>query len=111
MKLKRLLRSSSVAGAFAALCVMFTFVGAIVALAAGFIGLVIVSRQDPSKDSGFAEYPWWIWCTISFITATLVFSPMADLPAVWIAICLLSPLFGTASYVVERALNYRIHGT
>ena len=105
MRFKRILRCSCVAGTFAALGVLFGAIGAFAALAAGLIGLIVIARKNTSKDSGFGEYAWLMWCSLSFIVVTLVLSPMADLPAVWIALCLLSPLFGTASYVAERAIH------
>ena len=105
MKFNRVIRSVCLAGAFAALCVILSAVGALITLAAGVISLAVMSRRDSSGAAGFSEYPLWLLCIISFGAATLVLSPLADLPAVWIALCILSPLLGTMIYTVERATS------
>ena len=105
MKFNRAVRSVCLAGAFAALCVMASVIGALITLAAGVIGLAVVSRRDSPEAPGFSEYLQWLLCTISFVAMTLVLSPLAGLPAVWLALCILSPLFGTMIYAVERALS------
>ena len=105
MKFNRVVRCVLLAGAFAALCVMASVVGALITLAAGLIALAAVSRRDPSAASYFSEYLPWLLCTLSFVATTLVLSPFAALPAVVILLCILSPLFGTIIYAVERAIS------
>ncbi|REJ97021.1 MAG: hypothetical protein DWQ34_03070 [Planctomycetota bacterium] len=92
---------------FAGLCVFWSLVGALITLAAGLIALMLVSRSGPSRKSEFSEYFPWLLCTVSFVVTTLLLSPFAELSGVTIALCLLSPLFGTMIYIVERAVSHR----
>ena len=90
---------------FAALCVFASVAGALITLAAGSIALMVVSRSDSFGKSGFSEYFSWLLCTFAFLVTTLVLSPFTAFAAVPLALCVLSPLFGTMIYVVERAVR------
>ena len=101
----RVTRSVFVAAFFAALCVFTVLIGALVTLAAGTLALMLLSRDDASMKSGFAEFLPWVLCTTSFAVATLALAPFTQLSAVVVAFCVLSPLFGIMVYLVERLLS------
>lgn len=102
MKFNRVFRFMFLAGVFATLCVMIS-VGVYITLAAGIIGLVVVSRRETLEASFLSEYLYWLLCIISFAVMTLALLPWAYFPAIGIAFCILSPLFGTIVYTVERS--------
>ena len=105
MNLNRVVRSVLLAAFFAALCVFASVAGALITLAAGLIALMVIARSDSFGKSGFSEYFPWLLCTFSFVVTTLVLSPFAELAAIPIPLCLLSSLFGTMIYIVERAVR------
>lgn len=104
MTLSRVTRSICIAGSLAAIGAVASTVGAILILVAGVASLAVVSRRTSSGSSEMTEFLPWLLCLFAFATVTLMMSPFVQVPAATISMCLLTPLFGTIAYIVERAL-------
>jgi hypothetical protein len=108
MSLARGLRCLVLAALFATLCVFTAIVGGLITLAAGLLGLILMPPSESVPESGLSEYRPWILSVLFFAGTTMALAPFADLPPIPAALCLLSPLFGTMVYTVERSVSLRI---
>jgi hypothetical protein len=103
-------KSTLVAAAFAAICVFGEVAGCLVLLVFGIIALVVVRNGIAHK--GKVLQSWnvnafvaWVLCVLVFACVVLLLAPFASLPAVGLALLILSPLFGTWAFVVSSALG------
>ena len=103
MTFVRLVRLTVIAGVLAGTCV---FASALVSLASGSIALLFVPRlQENEPKASFAEFLPWGWCTGSFAMFVIALLPFTVLEAVTAALVVLSPLFGTAAYLIESVIS------
>jgi Na+/H+-translocating membrane pyrophosphatase len=105
MMTNRIFRTVCLSVGVALLCAVAQIVGAIISLAAGIIGLSVLSRRESAGASFASEFSQWILCTVTFAVTTLLLSPLTNLLAISVAYCILSPLFGTMIMVIDRALG------
>ena len=102
-------RSALLAAAFAAIGVLGEVAGCIFVLGLGILSLAVVHR-DPSARTEASSLPAlrqflsWGACTFVYASCVLLLSPLASMPAVVIALLLLSPLFGTLVCLASSAV-------
>lgn len=102
-------RSALLAAAFAAICVAGEVLGCIVVLGLGMIALIVVDRDQADRGEAsrlpiLRQFIPWAVCILLYAGFVLLWSPLASLPAVIIALLLLSPLFGTLVFVSSSAV-------
>ncbi len=106
MRVDRAVRSVGLAACFATACVLTGTLGALACLALGILGLAICSRRQAPRDRAGERGAWgqWLLCCFAYAAFVVCLYPLAELEAVLAAFVVLSPLFGTTVYVLERAL-------
>ena len=106
MTIVRLVRLTVIAGVLAATGLFAGPFGALVSLAAGSIALLFVPRlRENEPKASLAEFLPGGWCTGSFAMFVIALLPFTALAAVTAALVVLSPLFGTAVYLIESVTS------
>jgi len=99
-----------VAATFAAACVFGEVVGCVAVLAFGIIALAVLKRGAAAdiatwQSSELRQFAPWVACILLFVCFVLLLAPFASLPAVVIALLVLSPLFGTMVFAASSAIR------
>ena len=99
-----------VAAAFASACVLGEVVGCVAVLGLGIVALALLKRDGaasvlPTHSAQFTQFAAWIACIILFACFVLLLAPFASLPAVIIALLILSPLFGTMVLIASSVIH------
>jgi hypothetical protein len=103
-----------VAAAFAAVGVLGEVAGCVALLGVGIIALAVLHYDrapsaTPSAPPRLGPFVSWGLCILLFAVFVLLLSPLASLPATFLALLLLSPLFGTLVLLVSAALERSYH--
>ena len=97
-------RGAVLGACIAAVCVVAPAFGVSATLIGGTIAVAVVARRAEKMT---ADLPIRVWfaCTLGFFVGTLLFAAFAELPAVWVALCICSPLLGTMVCAIDGALQ------
>ena len=95
---------------FAAIGIFGEVVGCFVLLAVGIAALgVLHNRRTGELKHGKSSEPrrfvTWFVCVLFFAGFVVALAPFASLPAVIVALLVLSPLFGTMIMLVSQAMS------
>ena len=107
MMASRMAIRALVAAAFAAIGNIGEVPGCIVLLGLGIMALFVQHRSSAADGASLPELsqfiPWGI-CILLYAGFVVLLAPLASMPAVFIALLILSPFFGTLVLMVSSAL-------
>jgi hypothetical protein len=104
LKMSPLVRGDVLGACIAAVCVVAPAVGVSATLIGGTIAVAVVARRGETTSPDLSIRLWFA-CTLGFFVGTLLFAAFAELPAVWVALCICSPLLGTMVCAIDGALQ------
>src|SRR5438445_330129 len=103
---------------FSECCTWAGVLGAILSVATGCLAMMVQPRRPGAPlpagdhDPDLREFAPWFVCTGAFAASAAALAPLAELPAVTLALLLFSPVFGTMVFMIESALEAAIrHGS